>query len=109
MGSPALRGSGFDPTPHDAGGGVMPCLCCLDWRCMTYAHPEALSSRHLAQHGLLAKGLQGWSLCHKSSRGVWCPVLALLVMRSHLGNAFASCSCSDSMPVGIGRSVGCLL
>ena len=90
--------------------GVMACAFrCLDWRCMTCAHHEALSSRHLAQHGLLAKGRQGWSLCHKASRAAWCPVLALLVMRSHLGNAFASCSCSDSKPVGIGRSVGCLL
>jgi hypothetical protein len=68
-----------------------------------------LSSRRLAQRGLLAKGLQGWSLCHTASRGGWCPVLALLVMRSHLGNEFASCSGWPAMPAGIVRSVGCLL
>ena len=62
----------------------------------------------LAQRDRLAKGRQGWSLCHISSRGWLCPVLALPVMRSHLGSEFASCSDCGSMPVGIGRSVGCL-
>ena len=108
MGSCVRQALRFDPTPRDAGGGVMPCLRCLDWRCMTCAHPEAQSSRHLAQHGLLAKGLQGWNLCHTASRGVWCPVLASLVMRSHLGSEFVSCCGWTAMLPGIVGSVGCL-
>ena len=109
MGSPALRGSGFDPTPHDAGGGVMPCLGCLDWRCNFDALQAGGCWGLLDSHDLLAKDHLDSILCHTTNRGAWCPVPALPVMRSHLDSGFASCSCSDSMPVGIGRSVGCLL
>ena len=87
----------------------MPCLGCLDWRCMTCAHPEAQSSRHQAQHDRLAKGLQGWSLCHKANRAAWSPVLALLVRRSHLGSELASCSGWIAKPVDKFGIVECLL
>jgi hypothetical protein len=76
---------------------------------MTGGHPEVRSSRHLAQHGLLAKGLQGWSLCHTTSKGGWCPVLALRVRRSHLGSELASCSGWTAMLLGIVDIVGCWL
>ena len=75
---------------------------------MTGAHPEDLKWGHLAQRDRLAKDRQGWSICHISSRAGLSPVLASHVRRSHLGSEFASCSDCGSMPVGIGRSVGCL-
>jgi hypothetical protein len=109
LGSFDIGGFGFDPTPRGAGGGVMPCLGCLDWRCMTCAHLEAPSSRHLRQHDRLAKGRQGWSLCHTANRAGWSPVLASLVMRNHLDSEFAFCFDCCSMLPGIGRIVGCWL
>jgi hypothetical protein len=110
MGSFVFGRFEFDPTPRTAGGGVMPCPChSRDWHCMSDALRVVRSSRHLAQRGLLAKGLQGWSLCHKSSKGGWCRVLALRVMRNRLGSECASCSGWPAMLPGIVDIVGCLL
>jgi len=100
---------GFDPTPPTAIGGVMPCLGCLGWRCMIDGHPVVQSSRQLAQHDRLAKGLQGLSLCHRANKAAWSPVLALLVRRSHLGSELASCSGWPAMLLGIVDIVGCWL
>jgi hypothetical protein len=88
----------------------MPFPCqSLDWRCTSGALRAILMSRHPAERGLLAKGRRGWSLCHKSSRGGWCRVLALLVMRSRLGSGCASCFGWTARLPGIVDIFGCWL
>jgi hypothetical protein len=110
MGSFVLGRFEFDPTPQTAGGGFMILLSCFRVRrCMTGALREAQSSRHLAQRGLLAKGHRGWSLCHRSSRGGWCRVLALRVRRNRLGSELASCCGWTAKLLGIVGIVGCWL
>jgi hypothetical protein len=109
MGSPALKGFGFDPTPQTAGGGVMAWIGFRVRRCMSGALRVVRSWGRLGLRGRLARGRWGLRVCHISSRGWWCPVLASRVMRSHLDSELASCSGWLAMPVGMCCSVGCFV